>query len=122
MGSLSPGAHKVLFEPSGHLWWVWSLILNTNSPLLQSCWGFSYALECGISFFGGIQHSPVYGGSATSCNFGVLTGEAECPSFYIPNAIKRGSGQKRHEIYPLITLVKWNKHMIHFILVTTFIM
>ena len=71
-------------------------------------------------FFGGIQHSPVYGGSATSCNFGVLTGEAECPSFYIPNAIKRGSGQKRHEIYPLITLVKWNKHMIHFILVPTF--
>ena len=24
----SPGVHKVLFEPSEHLWWVWGLILN----------------------------------------------------------------------------------------------
>ena len=24
----SPGAHKVLFEPSKHLWRIWSLILN----------------------------------------------------------------------------------------------
>ena len=30
----SPGVHKVLFEPSGHLWWVWDLILNMISPLL----------------------------------------------------------------------------------------
>ena len=28
-------------------------------------------------FFGGVQHSPVYGCSAVSCNFGVLTGEDE---------------------------------------------
>ena len=27
VGSL--GVHKVLFEPSSYLWWVWSLILNT---------------------------------------------------------------------------------------------
>ena len=33
-------------------------------------------------FFGGIQHSPVNGCSATSCNFGVLTGEDEDMSFY----------------------------------------
>ena len=33
-------------------------------------------------FFGGIQHSPVDGCSAASCNFGVLTGEDECVSFY----------------------------------------
>ena len=32
--------------------------------------------------FGGIQHSPVDGCSAVSCNFGVLTGEDECTSFY----------------------------------------
>ena len=30
-----------LFEPSEHLWQVWGLILNTISPLLPSCWGFS---------------------------------------------------------------------------------
>ena len=35
----SPGVHKVLFEPSEHLWWVWGLILNAILPLLQSCWG-----------------------------------------------------------------------------------
>ena len=28
VGSLGPGAHKVLFECSEHLWWVQSLILN----------------------------------------------------------------------------------------------
>ena len=38
-----------LFEPSEHLWHNWGLILNTNLPLLPSCWGFSFALERGIS-------------------------------------------------------------------------
>ena len=59
-GFLGPGAHKVLFEPSKCLWQVWGLILNVILPLLPSCWGFSFALGRGISFFGGIQHSPVY--------------------------------------------------------------
>ena len=52
------------------------------SPLLLSCWGFSSALGHAISFFGGIQHSPVNGCSAISFNFGVLIGEDECTSFY----------------------------------------
>ena len=81
-GLLSPGAHKVLFEPSESLWWVWGLIPNANSPLRPSCWGFSFALGGGVSFFGGIQHSPVNGCSIPSCNFGVLTGENEHTSFY----------------------------------------
>ena len=38
----SPGALKVLFEPSECLWWVWYLILDVISPLLPSCWGFSF--------------------------------------------------------------------------------
>ena len=33
----SPGAHKVLFEPSEYLWCVWGLILNAILPLLSSC-------------------------------------------------------------------------------------
>ena len=33
-----------LFEPSEHVWWEWGLILNMNSSLLPSCWGFSFAL------------------------------------------------------------------------------
>ena len=83
-GSVSvgtPSAHKALFEPSNCLWQVWGLILNAISPLLPSCWGFSFALGHGVSFFGGIQHSPVDSCSAVSCTFGVLTGD-ECTSFY----------------------------------------
>ena len=65
-GSLSvesPGVHKVLFEPSEHLWWlwglilterlwqVWGLILNVIFPLLPSCGDFSFAFGCGVYFF-----------------------------------------------------------------------
>ena len=32
-----------------HLWCVWDLNLNMISPLLQSCWGFSFALGHGVS-------------------------------------------------------------------------
>ena len=71
--------HKVLFV---HLWWVWGLILNAISPLLPSYWGFSFALGHGVSFFGGIQHSPVDGCSALICNFGLLPGEDEGTTFY----------------------------------------
>ena len=35
-----------------------------------------------VSFFGGIQHSPVDGCSSVSCNFGVLEGEEDHTSFY----------------------------------------
>ena len=59
MGSQGLGVHKVLPEPSEHLWQVWCLILNAISPLLLSCWGFSFALGCGVSFCGGIQISRV---------------------------------------------------------------
>ena len=71
-----------LFELSKHLWRVWGLILNSISPLLPSCWDFSFSFECGVSFFGGIQHSSVNGCSAENCNFGVLAGENEHTSFY----------------------------------------
>ena len=47
----SPGAHKVLFEPSEHLWQVWGLILNAILPFLPSCWGFSFALDVGYLFW-----------------------------------------------------------------------
>ena len=81
VGSLGPGAQKVLFEPSEHLWWGWGLILNAALPLLPSCWAFSFALGYGVSFFGGIQHFPLSGCSAASFNFGVLAGGNEHMSF-----------------------------------------
>ena len=72
-----------LFEPSEHLWWIRGLSLNEISPLLQICWGFSFALGHGVSFFVcGIQHSPVSDCSAASCSFGVLTEENEHTAFY----------------------------------------
>ena len=49
----SPGAHKVLFEPSEHLWWVWGLILNVVLHLLPSFWGFSLPLDTGYLFLVG---------------------------------------------------------------------
>ena len=58
------------------------MILNMIVPLLSFFWGFSFALGFAIYFFGGIQHSPVDGCSAASCNFGILAREDECTSFY----------------------------------------
>ena len=47
-----------LFEPFKHLWQEWGLILNANSPPLQSCWGFSFALGVGYLLkFGPVPHS-----------------------------------------------------------------
>ena len=61
VGSLCTSEYKVLFEPSEQLWWVWGLILKANSPLLLYYGGFSFALGHGVSFFGGMQCSPIDG-------------------------------------------------------------
>ena len=53
MRSLGPGAHKVLYEPSEHLWQVWGLILNTILPLLLTFRGFSFALDIEYLFLVG---------------------------------------------------------------------
>ena len=82
VGSLGPGVNKVLFEPYKNLWRVWDLILDVILPLLPPYWCFSFALGCAISFFSGIQHSPVDRCSAASCNFGVLAGEDDHMSVY----------------------------------------
>ena len=78
VGSLSLGAHKVSFQPFKSLWQVWDLVLNVIMPLL-SLYRLAGAsllpLDVGCVFFGGIQHSPVGGGSAGSCNFVVLAGD-----------------------------------------------
>ena len=48
VGSLGPGSQG-LFEPSEHLWQECGLILNVNLLPQLSCWGFSFALGCGVS-------------------------------------------------------------------------
>ena len=40
---------QAMFEPSERLWQVWGLILIVISPLLPYCWGFSFAVGCGVS-------------------------------------------------------------------------
>ena len=47
----SPGAHKVLFEPSECLSWVLGLILIVILSLLPSCCGFFFALGHGVYCF-----------------------------------------------------------------------
>ena len=90
VGSLGPGAHKVLFEPSKCLWWVWSPILNIILPFIPSCWDFSFAFGCEVSFSGGIQHSPVDGCSSASCNLEFLQDETSaCPST-LPSSLVAG--------------------------------
>ena len=55
-------------EPSEHLWWEWGLILNMNSPLLPSCWGFSFAFGLGISLH---SHSRAYFLTGVSLTLGM---------------------------------------------------
>ena len=55
--------------------------MRFRPPPPLSCWGLSFALGWGASFFGGIQHSRVDICSAVSCGFGVLTGEDRRTSF-----------------------------------------
>jgi len=73
-------SHNILFEPSEYLWRVWGLDSKHDFTPPTTLLGLLlYPWICGI-FFGGIQHSPVNGCSAASCNFGVLT-EDERTSF-----------------------------------------
>ena len=40
-----------LFEPPERFWWVWGLILDAISPLLPSCWSFSFVRRhCLVTF------------------------------------------------------------------------
>ena len=67
-----------LFEPSERVCWVWGLILNAISPPYHLAGASHLPLDIACLFFVcGIQHFPVNGCSAASCNFGVLPGEGE---------------------------------------------
>ena len=67
-----------LFEPSERLWREWGLILNANSPLLPSFWGFSFALGCGVSPQP-LQHLCLTGVSLT-LDMGYLLTAAPAPT------------------------------------------
>ena len=89
----SPGVHKVLFEPSECFWQVWSLFLNAISPLLPSCWGFSFALGREVySFFAEIQHSPVDG-----CSVAIVILEKMCLRFICGAALSQQAAAEEDE-------------------------
>ena len=82
VGSLGPGVHKVLFEPSEHLWQVWGFDSKRDfTPptillgLLLCPWMWGIFFWCNPTF-----SCQWY--SAASCNFGVLPREDEPVSFY----------------------------------------
>ena len=49
-------------------------------PLLPS--RFFFLFGPGVSFFAGFQHSPVYGCSTASCDFGAFAGGDKSISYY----------------------------------------
>ena len=51
------------------------------TPLLPSDCKLFFVFRHWVSFFGEFQHTPVYGCSTASCNFGCLTGDEHMP-FY----------------------------------------
>ena len=69
------------------VWVLWTSLVGTGFDSKHdfapqpSCWGFYFAPGHEVSFFDGIQHFPVDGCSAASCNFGVLAGD-QLMSFY----------------------------------------
>ena len=58
MWSLCPGAHKVCLSPPRSLAGMRFDSKHDFAPPTLLL-GLSFALGCGVSFFGGIQHSPV---------------------------------------------------------------
>ena len=77
----SPGVHKVLFEPLSILVGLGFDSKCSFAPP-TALLGLLLCPGTWVSFYSGIQHSPVDGCSAESCNFGVLEGEDEHVSFY----------------------------------------
>ena len=51
VGSLGPGAHKVLFKSSECLWCIWGLILNMISPSYHPVGVYPLPLDMGYLFF-----------------------------------------------------------------------
>ena len=56
-GVPGPWCAQGWFEPCKRLWREWGLIVNVNTPLLPSFWGFSFALAHGVSPH---SHSSAY--------------------------------------------------------------
>ena len=68
-----------------------------NLPFLLACWGFSFAFGCEVSFSGGIQHSPVDGCSAASCNLEFLQEKMSAHPSTPPSSLVAGKDLRQKE-------------------------
>ena len=73
-------------------------VVTSIVPLLTSCYGFSFVLGCGVSFFVRFQHPPIDGCPTASCDFGILK-EDELMSFYSAILISLKKKKKRIYVY-----------------------
>ena len=75
--------------------------------------GFTFALGHGISFFGGIQYSPVDACSAASCDFGILAGEDKRTSFDATILVKYLAKELYQAILRKCLLVNFNCYYVY---------
>ena len=73
-GVLGSWCPQGLSEPSELLWRERGLILNVDSPLLPSCWGFSFVLGRGVSPH---SHSSAYWGFSDFGRGGISTRQVQ---------------------------------------------
>ena len=73
-GVLGSWCTQGLSEPSELLWRERGLILNVDSPLLPSCWGFSFVLGRGVSPH---SHSSAYWGFSDFGRGGISTRQVQ---------------------------------------------
>ena len=89
VGSLGPGEHIVLFEPSEHLWRVLGFDSKCDFVPPTILLGLLlFPWTWGIFFFLMGANILLSGCPAASCNFGVLTGD-ESTIFYSANTQAR---------------------------------
>ena len=63
------------------------MILNVIASLPPSCWASPLPLGMEYFVFGGMQHSPVDGCSAASCNFVFLQEKMSSRPFTLPSCL-----------------------------------
>ena len=82
VGSLGPGTHIVLFEPSKNLWWVWGFDSKSDFTPSTVLLGLLLCPWTWGIFFWWDPYSPIDGCLAVCCNFAVFARENEHTSFY----------------------------------------
>ena len=111
VGSLGPGVQdQVLFEPTKHLWQLWSLILNMILSLLPSCWEIcrqdpqdSLGKNTGVGCHF-LLHRSLLEKCKSKIQWDITSHQSEWPSSKSLQTINAGKGVEKRE--PSFTLVE----------------